>query len=106
MAKRYAYVNKRRCVACGACENVCPKSAIAVYRGMFAKVDGDICVGCGICEKPCPAGAITIRSRADERMGLECDIDDAKRGACPMCAQLATSIPCTPEIHLPKKKRK
>lgn len=63
MGKRYASVNKKVCVACGACENVCPKAAIAVWRGCYAGVDLDRCVGCGLCAKICPADAVAILAR-------------------------------------------
>ena len=53
-SKRYATVDKRICVACGACEKACPLGAIKVHRGCFAKVAQDKCVGCGKCEKVCP----------------------------------------------------
>ncbi len=32
-SKRYATVDKRICVACGACEKACPLGAIKVHRG-------------------------------------------------------------------------
>ena len=40
-----AVVNNKRCVACGACENQCPKAAIKVYCGCYAAVTEDNCVG-------------------------------------------------------------
>ncbi len=63
MAKRYALVNRSYCVSCGACQKVCPKDAIAVWKGCFAKVDRDACVGCGLCARICPANAITYQER-------------------------------------------
>lgn len=62
-SKRYSIVDKSVCVACGACENICPLGAIKVHRGCFAKVAQDKCVGCGKCEKVCPANSITMESR-------------------------------------------
>lgn len=55
--KYLAYVQKN-CVACGACQSVCPRKAIAVDRGTRAIVNSELCVGCGICIKTCPAGII------------------------------------------------
>lgn len=60
ITKRKAAVNRDICVACGACVKVCPKNAVSVWRGCFAKVDTEICVGCGMCAKICPAGCITV----------------------------------------------
>lgn len=54
--KRFAVVNEDRCVSCGACTHVCPRQAISVYKGCFARVDKERCVGCGLCAKTCPAG--------------------------------------------------
>lgn len=106
MAKRYAFVKEKQCAACGACENVCPREAIAVYRGCFATVDISLCVGCGLCEKVCPANAVLIRDRKDEKLGIECSLEDKATGACPMCSALATNVPYTPEIPLPSRRKK
>lgn len=91
MAKRYAFVHTETCVACGACENVCPQNAARVWRGSMARIDESLCVGCGICAKECPAGAIDIRNRAEERFDGHCSPEHKARGACPMCGQLAAS---------------
>lgn len=48
------------CVACGCCVKVCPMGAIAVVKGIMAKVAYDKCVGCGKCAKECPASVITL----------------------------------------------
>ena len=106
MAKRYAFVKEKQCAACGACENVCPRGAIAVYRGCFAAVDTSKCVGCGLCERICPANAVFIRDRSDEKLGMECSLEDKAKGACPMCSALATNVPYTPEIPLPSRRKR
>lgn len=64
-SKGCAAVDKTLCVACGACEIICPLGAVKVDRGCFAKVNEDICVGCGKCEKDCPANSIRIESRGN-----------------------------------------
>lgn len=63
MAKRIAFVDKNRCVACGVCIKACPKSAISVHRGCYAKVEDTKCVGCGLCVKACPVGCIEVKER-------------------------------------------
>ncbi|WP_054740151.1 4Fe-4S binding protein [Cellulosilyticum ruminicola] len=63
MAKRYAEVNKNRCVACGECMYVCLKGAIKIIHGRYALSNSDKCIGCGLCEKSCPAGCITMMHR-------------------------------------------
>lgn len=54
----------RDCVACGCCARVCPKGAVQVAWGMFARVDQEECVGCGKCAKACPAAVIDIVERS------------------------------------------
>lgn len=61
--KKTATIDPRRCVACGACETICPKEAVKVKDGCIARVDETLCVGCGKCEKYCPACAIQRKER-------------------------------------------
>ena len=63
--KRKAVVDTNLCVSCGACAKVCPRGAIAVYKGMYAKVEAERCIGCGLCARTCPASVITVVT-ADE----------------------------------------
>ena len=65
-SKRFALVNPARCVACGACEGVCPREAISVFRGMYATVLEERCIGCGKCAKVCPAGCIELKERGPQ----------------------------------------
>lgn len=63
MAKKSAFVDKARCVACGACAKECPRKAITIWKGCYAKIDETVCVGCGKCAKVCSAGCIVVRER-------------------------------------------
>lgn len=65
-SKRYAMVDSSVCVACGACENVCPREAVAVKNGCFARVEENACIGCGKCAGICPAGCIKIKERGGQ----------------------------------------
>ena len=65
-SKRFALVNQARCVACGACEGVCPREAISVFRDMYATVLEARCIGCGKCAKVCPAGCIELKERGPQ----------------------------------------
>ena len=56
MAKKSAFVSEGGCVACGACENECPRDAVAVWRGCFAKIN----------REKCPANAISLVKREVE----------------------------------------
>lgn len=59
MKKKRAVIG-RECVACGCCMKVCPKSAISIYRGSYARINEELCIGCGLCAKECPAAVISI----------------------------------------------
>ena len=61
--KRLSVVDIGLCVSCGACAKVCPRGAIGVYKGMYAKVDAAKCIGCGLCARTCPASVITVVNR-------------------------------------------
>jgi len=62
-----AVVDTKRCVACGACANVCNRDAIQMYKGLYALILEDRCVGCGRCSWICPASNITIEEKETER---------------------------------------
>ena len=64
-SKKYAIVDKKYCVACGACMAECPRNAINIWKGCYAKIDESQCVGCGKCANVCPAGSIDILQRED-----------------------------------------
>ena len=52
-----AYViDKEACIACGACEGVCPVEAIS--EGDIYKIDPEMCTDCGTCADVCPTEAI------------------------------------------------
>ena len=59
--KRRAFIRTDDCVACGCCARVCPLSAIQIWHGVRAEVNGERCVGCGKCAKECPASVIEIQ---------------------------------------------
>jgi ferredoxin len=64
ISSRHAVVNIAACVACGTCEDVCPRGAIHIYQGQYAKVQEERCVGCGKCAQECPASLIKVEVRA------------------------------------------
>jgi len=59
-----AIISKKDCIACGCCTKTCPKNAITIENGCFAKVDHDLCIGCRLCKKNCPTSAITMEGEA------------------------------------------
>ena len=50
-----------KCTACGACENICPRQAVAV-KGRMAEVTYAKCIRCFCCHEVCPEDAIVLRS--------------------------------------------
>ncbi|MDD6043429.1 MAG: 4Fe-4S binding protein [Eubacteriaceae bacterium] len=64
-SKRYVLIDRKRCVACGACLKECPRNAIVIHKGCYAESDKETCVGCGRCADTCPAGAIEVLLRED-----------------------------------------
>ncbi len=57
-----AVVNQEKCIACGACIEICPVSAITAQadKGNKAIVDADACIECAACEGECKPEAITM----------------------------------------------
>ena len=51
-----AYKIGDECIACGACAEECPVSAISEGDDKYV-IDADACVECGTCEATCPVGA-------------------------------------------------
>lgn len=45
------------CIACGACEPVCPVGAISTGDPIYV-IDMDVCIECGACDDVCPVDAI------------------------------------------------
>ena len=50
-----------KCTACGDCESICPKDAVAV-KGRTAEVAYSKCIRCFCCHEICPEDAILLRS--------------------------------------------
>ncbi len=51
-----AHAISSACVACGACKDACPVSAIA--EGSPFTIDEAACIDCGACVGECPSNAI------------------------------------------------
>ncbi|MGM0426714.1 MAG: DUF362 domain-containing protein [Thermodesulfobacteriota bacterium] len=49
-----------KCIACGDCEEICPKSAIQI-KDKRAMVDDSKCIRCFCCHEVCPENAIKLR---------------------------------------------
>ena len=64
MAKRIAFVDKNRCVACGVCMKICPTGAVHVEQNL-ATIDYSKCTSCGLCVSVCPKHLITDSKRVE-----------------------------------------
>lgn len=63
--------DKKECVGCFACFNICPTNAIVMEEDVegfkYSKVDKERCINCGLCEKVCPY----INKKYNEKKELE-----------------------------------
>lgn len=56
------YVEEKKCVTCGLCEDVCPAEPNVFVMEEFAVVDHpEACFVCKACEVACPTFAIVIK---------------------------------------------
>jgi len=77
-----AHVGAERCIACGACAQICPFDAISMEDDIPV-IDEGRCMGCGVCVSKCPQGALSLD--LDPRKGEPLEVqkltvDDARIG--------------------------
>ena len=53
-------VDKKKCIGCGTCVQLCPVNAISFDKDGLAQIDQNKCIKCGTCEASCPVSAIKI----------------------------------------------
>lgn len=53
-------VDKKKCIGCGTCVQLCPVEAISFDEDGKAVIDPKKCIKCGTCEASCPVSAIKI----------------------------------------------
>ncbi|MDP4160475.1 MAG: FAD-dependent oxidoreductase, partial [Bacillota bacterium] len=64
-----AFVDKRKCTACGTCEAVCSAKAVSVdMTNHVAVVNDALCKGCGACASSCRCGAINLRGCTNQQI--------------------------------------
>ena len=81
----YPYINKKLCIGCGACINLCMDDEITLERTIGPiihikdlTVDQETCVACFLCEDNCPVEAIKL-------IDNEVVLDDDKCIRCISC---------------------
>jgi len=57
-----AFIDKKKCVGCEKCKEVCPTGAIEIKENGEVKINHLLCEGCGVCQLVCPKGAIKIKA--------------------------------------------
>lgn len=72
--KRTMFHNAMRCVACRACEQVCPHQAITFQQGVFTYQEAR-CQRCGACERACLQDAIAFQ-------GIEMELEAIMEELC------------------------
>jgi len=51
-------IDENECIACGACEPVCPVECISEVDDGKRRIDEDACIDCGSCAAECPVDCI------------------------------------------------
>lgn len=51
-------IDKENCIACGACEDVCPVTCISEEKDGKRLINEDLCISCGACADACPVDCI------------------------------------------------
>ena len=59
-----AFIDKAKCVGCGACVQNCPAHAIRMLPGWKSEVESAKCVGCGNCTTICHKHAAEMKELA------------------------------------------
>lgn len=54
--------DRKRCIGCGMCMDVCPHEVFVPHEGRVAIRDKDDCMECGACQRNCPTGAVQVQA--------------------------------------------
>lgn len=74
-----------KCVGCGACSHICPKSAITMTPDMEGflrpSINEELCVECGLCQKTCPVESVQLLTGEKKAYALK-HKDESVRNKC------------------------
>lgn len=65
-----ARIDKKKCIGCGKCKEVCRFSAISIDEKGKPDIDRFSCEGCGACSLVCPVKAIKLEKVKDGKIGV------------------------------------
>ncbi len=54
------FCNKKKCIKCQKCKNICPKKAITIKKG-YPVINREKCIKCYCCQEMCPVGAMRVK---------------------------------------------
>ncbi|RMF94847.1 MAG: 4Fe-4S dicluster domain-containing protein [Candidatus Schekmanbacteria bacterium] len=99
-------IDKDKCIACGACAEICPTGAIEVddkdgVRYIYHKMQ--ICVGCRKCEKSCDDDAIKANPGLNLKTFFEGSLELKKEAELILCVQCKR--PVGPKAAIEKLKK-
>lgn len=70
MKRNIVYIDKEKCIGCGACVDTCHEGAIGLVDGKAQLLSDEYCDGLGNCLR-CPEGAISIIEREADDYDIE-----------------------------------
>lgn len=74
MSNHIIIEDKKKCMGCTACVNICPKSCISMVQDtegfLYPKVDEKKCIKCGACKKICPMKEEEVEDKSLGDLGI------------------------------------
>lgn len=92
------FAEKKDCCGCGACMNICPKTAIHMekdeYGFVYPKIDTEKCVECGACKKVCAFQNEPTRKQPQRVYAIASKNNDLvkKSASCGLFATMAVQV--------------